>query len=71
MFWLWFWRSVQEIKEMRGGGESGGPQRDGQRPVLSAPNWLRSAPSDLVKWSGPKRPVMVLGGLKPAAPALN
>lgn len=52
--------SVQDIKEMRGGGS----QRDGQQPILPALNWLGSAPSDLVKWSGPKHPVMVLGGLR-------
>lgn len=52
--------SVQDIKEMRGGGS----QRDGQQPILPALNWLGSGPSDLVKWSRPKHPVMVLGGLR-------
>lgn len=60
-------RSVQEIKAMRGAGLS---ETDSSR-FLPALNWLRSAPSDLVKWSGPKHPVMVLGGLLTQHQALN
>lgn len=52
-------RSVREIKAMRGAGL--GETDSGLFSLLLIGSGL--APSDLVYWSGPKHPVMMLGGL--------